>query len=516
VVHLKFRFLALSISVQILVQGRISGAKELLLAPAPEALDRADQEALITGRSRWLSLLTEVLPRALIAELGLSRMLVGASGGEQFLVILPEEARQQAHQFLRGAADAIREMSAATLQLVFASTEELGDWTIVRRRLNEEMTRSLSTPLAAAGAAAFDQQPLMPTPDFDSYFISDMGRKLRDTPSVSWSPEKPALILPGDQGRHNWPVGTSANAAAPMDAIPLARQEALSDDGQRPATTLELAARAHGRHLWGVLRGDVDNFGIRVRRMQAVEEHVNISVLYKQFFAGELEVLCSMPEFWSRVTLLYSGGEDFAVFGAWDALIALAREIHRVFERFTQENLRDFPGPEGKTLTMALSIAPDEHTTLAEMYESAGERLSVAKTTDKDCFWLLGRTLEWKQVGDAAEVRNELTRMITEFGAAPEYLRDLAGLYRETRRNAGPRRPDRPWRLHRRLNRILGTQRTREFQKARAGLAADLASGNAANMRMRPSGRVALEWARLLTEDQTSTPATGPKTAGAE
>src|SRR5579885_1366706 len=193
-------------SVQILVQGRISGAKELLLAPVPDTLDRADQEALITGRSRWLSLLTEVLPRALIAELGLSRMLVGASGGEQFLVILPEEARQQAHQFLRGAADAIREMSGGTLQLVFASTEELGDWTIVRRRLNEEMTRSLSTPLAALGAAAFDQAPPMPLPDFDDYFVNDMGRRLRDVQSVSWSPENPGIILPGDQGRHSWPV----------------------------------------------------------------------------------------------------------------------------------------------------------------------------------------------------------------------------------------------------------------------------------------------------------------------
>ena len=503
-------------SVQILVQGRISGVKELLLAPVPEALERAEQEALIAGRSRWLSLLTEVLPRALIAELGLSRMLVGASGGEQFLVILPEEAREQAHQFLRGAADAIAEMSGGAVQLVFASTENLGDWTVVRRRLNEETARTLTTPLAALGPVAFDHPSRMPIPDFDGYFINDMGRRLHDEHTVSWSPDRPAMILPGGEGKHTWALGTASNASAPVDAIPLARQQAMNDDGHRAATTLELAARAHGRHIWGVLRGDVDNFGIRIRRSTAVEEHVNISVLYKQFFAGELEVLCSMPEFWTRVTLLYSGGEDFAVFGSWDALIALAREIHRVFERFTQENLRDLPGPEGKTITMALALADEEETTLGEAYESAGERLAVAKASDKDCFWLLGRTLEWKQVGDAAELRDELTRMITDFGVPPDYLRDLASLYRETRRNAGPRRPERPWRLHRRLSRITGPQRTREFQKARAGLAADLAAGNAANLKLRPSGRVALEWARLLTEDPTNVPAPALQEAGAE
>ena len=75
------------------------------------------------------------------------------------------------------------------------------------------------------------------------------------------------------------------------------------------------------------------------------------------------------------------------LFGAWDALIALAREIHRVFERFTQENLREFPGPEGKTLTMALAIAPDDETSLAEMYESAGERLAIAKETSPGVTW---------------------------------------------------------------------------------------------------------------------------------
>ena len=80
-------------------------------------------------------------------------------------------------------------------------------------------------------------------------------------------------------------------------------------------------------------------------------------MLYKQFFAGELEVLCSMPEFWRKVTILYSGGNDFAVYGSWGALIPLARELQRMFQRFTEENLKDFPGAEAKTITMACTLA---------------------------------------------------------------------------------------------------------------------------------------------------------------
>ena len=124
----------------------------------------------------------------------------------------------------------------------------------------------------------------------------------------------------------------------------LARHAAPSDDGKQAAPVQTLARRAQGRSIWGVLRGDVDNFGVRLRRVHTIEEHVQLSVLYKQFFAGELEVLCSLPEFWRKVSIIYSGGDDFAVYGSWDALIALAREVQRLFHRFTEENLKDYPG----------------------------------------------------------------------------------------------------------------------------------------------------------------------------
>jgi CRISPR-associated protein Csm1 len=486
-------------SVQILVQGRLFGAREFLLAPVPAHLDRARQEALVTGRSHWISLLAEVLPRALIAELELSRMLLGASGGEQFVVILPGETRPRAEEFLSAAREQIHAISGGRLDLLWGATESLGDWTVVRKRLNEAMLRRRSTPLAESGASFFDRTPLTGSADDDAYFIESLSLRLHDAQSVSWSPDQPARIQPGDGGRHVWPLSNTA-AGAGADSIPLARQAALSDDGHAAASTLMLARRAQGRPAWGVLRGDVDDFAIRSRRAQSIEEHVTVSVLYKQFFAGELEVLCSMPEFWNKVSLLYCGEDDFAVYGAWDALIGLAREVQRVFERFAQEALKDLPGREGKTITMALELAPDDETTLASVFGRAGDGLAIAKASDKDCFCLLGRTLEWPQVADAAGLKDELIRMVTDFGIAPEYIRELCGIYRQTKKSGVARRPERPWRFHRRLSRILGSSRSRDFQRARTSLVTDLAGRNPANLKLRPSGRVALEWARLLTE----------------
>lgn len=479
VVHLSFG--ALRMSVQILLQGKVLGVEEFLLAGEPV-------EPVFIGRLRWVSLLSEILPRALIEELGLSKMLLGSSGGEQFLVILPQEARGQAEQFLSAAQTGILELSGGRVELVWAMTENLGDWTVVRKRLNEEFSRKEETPLAKGGLEAIPSYG-EPAPE---YFV-ELAEALRDAPSVGWSPESPARVE-AVGGKYNWQIGTSP------DAVPLARHTALTDDGREAAGAAVLASRAEGRAVWGVLRGDVDSLGIRMRRLQSIEEHVQLSVLYKQFFAGEVEVLCSLPEFWRKVNLLYTGGDDFAVYGAWDALIGLARELQRLFQRFSDENLKDFPGAEGKTISMALALAPGLETPLVSVYERAADRLNAAKAADKDCFYLLGRTLEWKQLADAAELKDELTGMVRNFGIAPQYIRDLCGIYRETRRAPGAKRAERPWRFHRRLHRILGSSRSRDFQKARTSLIADLVGKNPANLKLRPSGRVALEWARLSTE----------------
>jgi CRISPR-associated protein Csm1 len=479
-------------SVQIFLQGKLLGIDEFLLAPSEQ-----DHDKVFTGRSHWISLLSEVLPRALLAELGLAKILLGSSGGGQFLVVLPEEFREPAEQFLKAAASEIATLSDGLLKLLWSVTENLGDWSDVRRRLNEEMDR-------LRGAPGFDDPAEAATGVSQDYFANQLGMRLRDAESAGWSPETPGRILIGE-GKHSWSL-TGAT-----ESLPFARHAAPSDDGREPASTATLAGRATGLTTWGVLRGDVDNFGIRIRRAQTIEEHIQLSVMYKQFFAGELEVLCSMPEFWRKVTVIFSGGDDFAAYGSWDALVGLARELERLFHRFAEANLKDFAGAEGKTISMALALAPAGDASLGSVFEEAGRRLEVAKSSDKDCIWVLGRTLEWKQFAEAAELKDSLMRIIVEFGCSPQYLRDLCGIYRETqskvsRRQARRTGGERPWRYHRRIRRILGAARPvagperGDFQKARTGLIADLIGRSAVTVKLRPAGRVALEWARLSAE----------------
>ena len=316
---------------QILLQGKILGTEEFLLAGSAEGRSaRSAGEDLMAGRSQWITLLCEVLPRALLAELGLARILLGSSGGGQFLIVLPGEAREPAEQFLRTAAGQIAELSSGNVGLTWAVTDNLGDWAVIRKRLQDELQRKRNAPLADSHGEAFRPFGRIATGQADQYFSKELGARVREASAVGWSPENPGKVLAGE-GKHTWHLSSNLSP----DGIMLARHAAPSDDAKSAAPVQSLARRAQGRSIWGVLRGDVDNFGLRLRRVHSIEEHVPLSVLYKQFFAGELEVLCSMPEFWRKVTILYSGGDDFAVYGAWDALIALAREVQRLFHRLT-------------------------------------------------------------------------------------------------------------------------------------------------------------------------------------
>jgi CRISPR-associated protein Csm1 len=474
-------------SVQLFLQSKILGIEDFLLSPPQDS-------AVLIGRSRWVTLLSEVLPRALVAELGLAKILVGTSGGGQFLVIIPAESRGAAEEILGAAAEEMTRLSQGALRLLWAATENLGDWSVVRKRLNEEMSRKLGAPLARSREGLFEPfAAATPSEEAVEYFRT-LTETVRQAKSIGWSPDAPGRVS-ADAGKYTWALDEVSSE------FPVARHMAPGEQETAVADVKTLGARANGQRGWGVLRGDVDSFGVRMRRAQSVEEHIHLSVLYKQFFARELQFSCSLPEYWRKVSILFAGGDDFAVYGAWDALIQLGREIHRLFRRFSDENLKEFPGPEGKTLSMALAIAqPGE--ALLDVYGRAGADLEAAKSSDKDGFRVFGRTIEWKRVSDAADLKDTMTRLVQEFGCSPQFLAEIAAFYRdrEPAGKQGSNRFEKPWRFHRRLTLTLGSggPRDREFQKVRAALVTDLIGKSAAHLKLRPAGRVALEWANRL------------------
>jgi len=475
--------------VQLFLQGKLTGIDTFIS-------NSESPDGDLMGRCRYVSLLTEVIPRALLNHLHLAKELLGLAGGGQFLLVIPSEMLAEAETFLTEDGQRLAAFTGGALELEWASTENLGDWSDIRRRLAAVERTYERTPLSRSTPVF---TPVEEKAVSSGGWFEDLFR--RPEAQVGWSAESPSL-LELDGGEPRWTVDLADDKA-----LPIATHVAQNDADQSPASCEELGRRAAGRPLWGVLRGDIDGFGIRLRRAQSVEEHIQLSVLFRRFFSGELHLACCAPGYWRKTSILFTGGDDFAVVGAWDALMDLARELQRLFHRTVEEFLKDAPGPEGKTISMALALAPEPDTPLARVWEAAERNLETAKTAGKDSIYVLGRSLEWKQLGEAADLKETMMRLIQDFGASAQFLAELSAFYRETdgalplrlNRNRAAR-TDRPWRFHRRLSRVLeSASRHREFQKVKAELLGEFIRKKQSHVKLRPAGRVALEWARLAS-----------------
>jgi CRISPR-associated protein Csm1 len=474
-------------SAQILLHGTLPGTETFLLAAPADRDNRAFEARLL-----WLALLDEVLPRALLAQLGLPPLMLGSSGGGRFLVVLPDQARtEEAARFLTRANEVLQAATSGIVRIVWSATENLGDWTVVRKRLQDGMAESSSAPYGQPGYF----EPFTPS----AIPADRIPRGLRDAPAIGWSFGFPALIA-AEGGDYRWDLGRQAAA----DNISLTRHAARN--GEAIASVRELAKRSKGQKLWGILRGEIDDFALRLRRAQSVEEHVVLSMLYKQFLAGEIELLCSQGEYFQRVTVLRAGTADFAVCGSWDALAGFAREIARVFRIFAEENLRDVPGAEAKTFTMAITLGGAD-SSLGRLWENSARDLEIARSADKDCLYILGRVLEWKQLNDASELKDAIVELNEEFRGGKQFLAQLRNLYkkletpdRSVSHGDHERLLARTIRFQRRFARVA-TRREREFQKLRSHLMKEMAGRNLrGKVKLRPEGLVALEWARLAED----------------
>ncbi len=394
-------------SVQIFLEGQLLGVEDFLSAPDASPSRQAAQVDRITADA----------PREFLRQHELSPMLLGSSGGGQFLLVLPDSAREAADSFFASIARDAAEVSKGRLRLIWASTENLGSWGAIRSRLDKD----LSAAQRRAGA-----------PDF-----------------------------------------------AVFDADP-------------PAQPADPTTQS-------VLRGDVDSFALMLERSESVEAYVTTSVAFKTFFAGELQRLTA-----GKAEVLFTGGDDFALAGDWRDLVAIGAELHRLFERFVEQTLGGRTGPEGKTLSMALAV-PEGDESLREVFARAGAMLAGAKTITRDAFHLFGRTIDWKQFPEAESIRDLAVRLVKDFRCSPAFISELAGFYPETQTGGRLRvaRFDRPWRFHRRLAVTLDPERRRgrEFERVRNALGGEIIGKNVGQARLRPAGRVALEWARRLVKD---------------
>ena len=206
------------------------------------------------------------------------------------------------------------------------------------------------------------------------------------------------------------------------DATPVKEYDT---DGQAIIAEFSDLARASDGVEWlGVLRMDVDNLGrvfkyglgdnATISRVSTLSESVRL------FFEAWVPRLCrayNEPAGQHRLYLLYAGGDDLFIVGAWSALPELARQIRADFHEFIG----------GRHITLSGGIAIEHQKfplyQLAESARHALDEQAKALTRPdggkKDALCFLQTPMGWEHFDVVAAWKEKLLAMLKPDGESP-------------------------------------------------------------------------------------------------
>jgi len=188
----------------------------------------------------------------------------------------------------------------------------------------------------------------------------------------------------------------------------------FDDSGGEMPTFERLAERKEGIERIAVLRADVDNLGAAfisgfVRKKEKDEAKRNryltlsryatlsrqLSMFFKYHINGLLRGDAGMDKRFSlgpdsahprrKAVIVYSGGDDMFIVGAWDQVIELAIDLRRAFRVYTVNSL---------TFSAGIGIYPDKYP-VSRMAIEVAELEQAAKEIDedKDALALFGQSM---------------------------------------------------------------------------------------------------------------------------
>jgi len=177
----------------------------------------------------------------------------------------------------------------------------------------------------------------------------------------------------------------------------------------------ELAETSSGIKRLGVLRMDVDNLGRifaeGLGNSASISRVTTLSQRLSQFFGGYLNTLCSKEQYMDSVSIIYSGGDDLFIVGAWNHTVDLAEEINTEF--------REFCNSPSFTLSGGLALTPKKYP-IYRGAKYAGDAEKQAKDMmskdgrEKDAFTFLNTALSWHDFYIADEIKELLFKCITD------------------------------------------------------------------------------------------------------
>ena len=161
-----------------------------------------------------------------------------------------------------------------------------------------------------------------------------------------------------------------------------------------PAYTFEdFAKDSEGIKRLGVFRADVDNLGSTFTKgfgdYSSISRYATLSRMLNMFYKRYINSLCQNK----KIAIVYSGGDDVFVVGAWNDVLDFAKELRDAFRKYTCENL---------TLSAGVGFFSSKYP-ISKMAELTGDLEDFAKKNNdnkKDSIALFGenRTRKDKEI----------------------------------------------------------------------------------------------------------------------
>jgi len=207
----------------------------------------------------------------------------------------------------------------------------------------------------------------------------------------------------------------------------------------------EIAEQGVGAPWLGVLRMDVDSLGkLFAQGLQpkaTLSRMATLSRTMRLFFEGYVAHLCAPYAQKQQLYLLYAGGDDLFVVGAWSVLPELARRIRNAF--------RQLVGADHVTLSAGIAIS-HPNTPLYQLAETARAALDEqakmhcwfanGKPREKDAISFLQTPMGWGEFERVFQAFEQVCQMVQGTDGKPSvpraFITRLASIAALYQRNA--------------------------------------------------------------------------------
>ena len=257
----------------------------------------------------------------------------------------------------------------------------------------------------------------------------------------------------------------------------------------------DIAKKADGIKHWGALRMDVDNLGKIFQTglpNKTISRFNMLSHMFSLFFSVRVRYIVD-SEFKDKACIVYSGGDDLFILGAWSALPEIAKKIYDDFRRFTCHH-------PGITLSCGIYLAPSNKFPVYQSAKEAGEAIEKAKAQGKDKITFFDTPLKWKELEDLEEVKDKIVELL-EGEKMPRALLTMLYSSWEDVKLAKENKISMPriWRLLYGLRRLV--DRYLKGSEEQMKLAQELRNIFIVDKELKPNLNIAVRWAEYLTRE---------------